>query len=402
MVRLNRDVTNRLARLQGRNLAGHSVESAGGLVRLNGEIDLHPSAIAALSDEQLRDLMAATQDLHANGGVRERTSAQTQALLARLSSGAGGRLRFGYQLAQAERFIDDILRDLHMQDDPLARGLFGNMDPGERARLFELVERPQSRQAAHYALSTHPASVREFANRFEFYIGNLERVAGEIEERCVAEYRRRVELLRGVAGEAPSPQELEALQRDVTQDILGRDVVGLETRSSSFRQAAAAQAERQMAQAGDPNRISETARAAVDAAYQRYAGQIGGRTGTQRINPRVTDGELPAALRALPEVRFSSESAAVYHVQKHTRELPPSERPAARSEGQSYLDSLRLTIQTGDVRVSTPQTGGRSITFVRVIDEGGQRYTMRAIVYVGMDGNVVMATYGGSRQRIRP
>ena len=118
------------------------------------------------------------------------------------------------------------------------------------------------------------------------------------------------------------------------------------------------------------------------------------------IGATASDAETIAKLRALPEIKFSTESSAAYHVEKHIDDLPPSEAnlttPATRV--QSYLESAAKTVKTGTAVTGANQDGTPTVAFTRTVTENHKAYTLTARVFLTEDGNAFLATYGGGSQ----
>ncbi|MGH2898118.1 MAG: hypothetical protein ACRDMZ_05540, partial [Solirubrobacteraceae bacterium] len=133
----------------------------------------------------------------------------------------------------------------------------------------------------------------------------------------------------------------------------------------------------------------------ADAAYNANAAALQGHVGATPTTG-ATEAQVIENLRTVPEMRFSSESAAAYHVDKHVGELPPSEAPASSSPAArvtAYLASATETVHTGAVTSGVNQDGTRTLTFTRTVAEGSQSYTMQAIVVLTDDGHAFLATY---------
>ena len=139
----------------------------------------------------------------------------------------------------------------------------------------------------------------------------------------------------------------------------------------------------------------------VGAAYNANAAALQGHVGPTPVTG-TTEAQIIENLRTVPEMRFSSESAAAYHVDKHVGELPPSEAPRSSTPPArvtAYLGSATETVHTGTVTAGVNQDGTRTLTFVRTVSEGGQTYTLQAIVVLTDDGNAFLATYFGTGRR---
>src|SRR5205085_1101226 len=153
------------------------------------------------------------------------------------------------------------------------------------------------------------------------------------------------------------------------------------------------QLEGQTADPADVNRPSAAAQADAFARYEQMRAQLGGRFGVRSIAAGLSDQQSIQAIQNLPEVTFSTESAAVYHARKHLSHLPQSEQTRAANGVASYLDAAAQTVRdaapnTVTVRVSQDGTA-RFFSFTRQV--GGA--TMRAIVVVTNEGRVMLATF---------
>jgi Bacterial toxin 3/Domain of unknown function (DUF4157) len=161
---------NHLIGVVGADLSLHSIANAGGgQIRINDQLDIHPSALANIPADDLRVILEAT-----------RTGNQT-ALLPYTRSGSL-RLRFRFQLDGTDTFIDDLLTRAGLAADDPRRALFSAMDDASRARLndinrggWTLPELPN--RAALHALAQSPTTVRAFVEHFEMFVAEFDRLA---------------------------------------------------------------------------------------------------------------------------------------------------------------------------------------------------------------------------------
>jgi hypothetical protein len=97
------------------------------------------------------------------------------------------------------------------------------------------------------------------------------------------------------------------------------------------------------------------------------------------------------------QVRFSRESSAVYHVQKHyDKEFPQSERLRAGNDVDNYLASASETIRNPmhEPTVIIDQQGNRTLVFQReVMNDKGKICIAKAFVRVSRDGQMSLASY---------
>lgn len=336
-----------------------------GLVRINGQVDVHPARLAEVSDVDLKLLMSSTHALDLAGGdlaVLQAHNAPAAQAIKRFSSSdpevkagktptRGYRFRFVHNRQQALEFLDGLLAQLgttRAQHPALA-----NLSTSDLNRLYDLANASVPGGAANlptratrYALDQKPANARAFVEHYEFY---------------AAEYTARVQAKTGAtSGKA----EKRRLQQQV---------------------------EREMGDAANPLVPDATVSKGIAERYQAMARDLAGRFGQGSIAPRLSDVDAVRAVQKLPDVQFGSEAAAVYHTRKHFADLPEPHQKLRTSEVQSYLDSAGLTIRGADAqgtanRLNTAQDGSsRSFAFEF---EG-----RRAIVVVTNDGRVILATY---------
>jgi hypothetical protein len=333
---VNPAAMNRIIRVMGVDVALHQIADAGGgLVRINGQLDIHPSVLAQIPDADLRTILEATR------------SGDQAALQPFTRSAYSPRLRFRFQLADGDDYINRLLDGAGIPGtDPRRQSLFGAMDDASRTRLFDLSNRGYPRGvtdtlpqgAARYALDQNPASVREFVEHFEMFTSEFSRRSEEMMANT------------GLNGRSRAQFNAEVLA-GITPD-------------------------------------------GVRARYTELAGYLDGRAGSTALgNAGLPDADLVPRIRALPDVRFGSDSAAVYHANKHHGEIPLAHRATSGDIVTAYLDSANQTIRQGTPEISVAQNGSRRIDFTHTYPETPPR-VVRAMVYVDAQGNVTLATYG--------
>lgn len=356
---------------------GYRVEvSPDGLLRLNGQIDLHPSRLAEIPDADLAVLASSTRALDSAGGdmtVLARTNPEAHSRLERFASssplphssgrpGRGYRLRFAHSHRAGLALVDDLLAQLGTTR--ARHPAFRQLTPHDLDRLYDLTTESMpggtthaQTQAARYALDQNPVSGAEFVNHYQFYVAEMrDRI------RIEAEARR-------AAGQAVGKGTLRSIGQ---------------------------QTETAMGEAGNAVVPGAATLTGVRQQYDRLLAQTRGRLGVAQIDPHLSGAPAVEAIRALPEVRFQSDSAAVYHTHKHYHELPSARRPAGTPEFDAYMNTARAVIHNtaetaADVaaRSASSQAGGmRSYSFQ--LSEGGRTHV--AFVYVSDDGAVFLAT----------
>jgi hypothetical protein len=394
---------------------GNVFRVTGQRISVNGQINIHPDRLLQLQTENPRafqDLLRSTKALEEVGGDVRRLSPEDKTLVDKLSSSGGQRLRFNYQL---NRQVDDFLGLHNQKQNPL----FQNMGDDDRARLFDIVnERPrqlpkdprqvqalnlEEQQAFQYALSQKPKSVYEFVEQMQMYKAVI---AAENRSRLDSYNAAITRILRenGVPnGEngLPNIKSLPAKQQTKIREQASQEIF---SHAFDGERAASREAYIQTVESAGVKdslgQVNPQMQARVSQIYQQKLQQFQGRTGVVRIDPNLSPDMTTQIVQELNEtgnVRFRSETAGVYHTQKHGRELVPSELRAGKTDVDNYLASASETIRnpTSPPKVTLDQEGNRIVIFERQIkDEAGKVIsTGKAIVRVTRDGEMNLSTY---------
>jgi hypothetical protein len=333
-----------------------------GLIRINGQIEIHPDRLAQLKPADQDDLLRATQELAAKGGKFGDLSEGSRKALDRLAASPGApsdskyRLRFVHSRARAEAFLRSRLAEQGL--DPDKHALFKKPTDADWNRAYDLTteslptKAPNlSKQATSYALQAakDKESITEFVEHYQFYL---------------AEFMSRARTTQATAG-ATTPSAKGAIYAS-TEAALG--------------------------ESGNPAMASAATVADFAAEYKKIAENVNGRFNKGAITPGLSDADAVDAIRAMGDVTFSTESAAVYHTKKHAHDVPGYSARKA-SDAQFYLDSAVETIKTGDraeaiaSRAAAQNGSGRSYSFAA---PGGKP---RALVFVTNEGKVMLLTY---------
>ncbi len=350
------------------------------LIRLNGQIDIHPSKLKEMPDADVKSLLNVTKALKdAKGDFSKLSEADQDALTAFAKSG-GYRFRFEYHRQNALK----QLTELGIESHPL----FKDIPQEGQNRLFDLIAEghmggaPNLRkQAANWALSREPQSVREFVDLFQFYI-QMFKARGDAK---LAAFNAEVD-------------KLQAAQPGVKREKIADDLakkIGIKGKRPDFFRS---QAEAEMAEGpGKLDQVNDAVRQEINAAYEKTISDPSAAIGKTQVDPALPRDQMVAKVKEQKTITFGSPSSIAYHSEKHYADLPLGEQVAGVSKVQAYMDSARLTVTSPDsTSVARAATGGgTSITFTReVILPGGKKQTMKAIVYVSLDGNVIILTYG--------
>jgi hypothetical protein len=123
------------------------------------------------------------------------------------------------------------------------------------------------------------------------------------------------------------------------------------------------------------------------------------------VDPAVPDSRVEQEIRNLAgSIEMGHDTSSAYHARKHKGEIPELERNG--DPIRDYFNSAELTIRNGDIiDTSIADNGSRRFVFARPkLDvNGGQVLSgrtgspvyMKAVLYLRLDGRIVMATYGG-------
>ncbi|MEY9214913.1 hypothetical protein NI17_017465 [Thermobifida halotolerans] len=120
---------------------------------------------------------------------------------------------------------------------------------------------------------------------------------------------------------------------------------------------------------------------------------------TTAIDPDLPADGLEQAIREnAGKIGMGHEFSAAYHALKHHHEIPPQEMVGNRV--RYYLGSAERTIREGELSLMETQEDGRiklEFTRTETWHDGTREKVshLRALIFVGWDGSVIMATYGG-------
>jgi hypothetical protein len=308
----------------GLDFLPHRIEAgAGGQLRINGQLEIHPSRLAEVDAADVRTILEATG-----------ASPVDRARLTPFTTSGSYRLRFQYQLDTNAGWFTTHVNNPTVCNTPArqatATRLQGSMDTASLMRLNEPVnaslpggvEGPLRQRAAGYALDQNPATVAEFVNHYEMFTSEYMRRR----EQMRVQIRTRTEAL--MRGTPPMNEATAAAQ--ATTEILGRPVAGFRR---DFNLAVLE------GTAGTAN--AGVTDAAVGARATTLRGELGARAGARPLGAAVDPATLVAQVQAMPTRQFGTESSATYHVNKHYAELPNAHRdPAfAADETSRYLRS---------------------------------------------------------------
>lgn len=349
---------NQLLKHGGPDLFKHKLEVSGSVISINGQIEIHPGALARVSADDLPKLLDKTNPLDKAG-------------LALFTKSSPYRFRFRFQLEENETWLSKLLDDAGLKTDPKAVKLLGSIDDAGRMRLNEPrtgsylsgIKKETQEKAAKYALK-RATDVRDFVNHFEMYVSEVNRVRKE----TMNEVKRRIK-------NRPSGQSEREAAKLATIDLLGQEIHGFK---KQFNEAILA-------------KITD------DVVANRYGSlktELGKRTGTSKLGKDVTVDNAVGKVQSASAINFGTESAAVYHANKHHAEIPAAHASGPGNHLTQYLDSARETIRLGTGKAHLEQDGAIKVVFQHNYPDGTK---MTALIRVGSDGQAVLATYGKSK-----
>jgi hypothetical protein len=376
-------VANRLSLLFGEELAHHVVVPSNSRISIDGQLKLHPNLIATLSDDELRQIFKVTRDLKNVGG--QLSSLADKAAAEKLTKSSGLRLRFEGQLQDAKKYVESLG----------AKGkIFSKMAEGERERLFDLMNSARGignrmKQASHWALSRKPPDVFTYVELVEMYVARFDQALKAAEHAYKGQIDARVDQLVAAQPGASKDALRRQTQREISTLRFGQEIEGY---SAKLKTALREELEMSWGVPGNPEQAGHGAKI-VEAAYKAGAERIKGHIGSSRIGNGLSVQEKLKRIKRLAAVRFTSEPAGVYHVEKHGHELSPGETARGRFLVSAFLASARKTIQNGTVTIKVTQGGSYQFHFLREFEEAGKKYKMFAIVNATEAGEVFLATY---------
>ena len=374
LIVINRDAANKLVRSMGTDVLDHTVNSVQGGIRINNQLDIHPSRLVQIADDDLATIVRATGQ-----------SPVDTAALAPFTRSGSYRLRFRYQLMENENWLIGVIDDAGLSAHPEARRLLAGIDDAGRIRLQEArggsipagVRDQLESQAARYALNQRPPNIREFVNHYEMYISEFNRQRILLRSRI----RDRIDALMRAT---PNMSRNQA-NRQASRGILGVEVQGFKKDFNLAVLNGPATPTTGAPYQGITN-------ASVSQRAAELSTHLAGRSGPRRVGLIIDSTTLGNRVQRMRDLQFGSESSAVYHTNKHTNEMPHDHQLPSFGANpvDRYLRSANETIRGGQAQVIRNQDGSFNVTVTR-------RYgtvTMRAILRVSESGQVLIATYG--------
>jgi uncharacterized protein DUF4157 len=382
-----------------------------GQIELNGQVTMHPSRVAEISDADLTDLLRLTRQLQL-GGANEAAFNALSRPDRQLLTTLRGRYGFRYTYQRAE--VQGVLSRLGIQDraifqnlteaqlSRIEQGIIGETLPNTRQRGAAARPAPGQppdlqAQAASWAISRNPATAEEFVNLYQFYVARFRGLrTGRIAQRntrFAQLLQERLQAQPDLAGNAEALQaERSRIENQVNREFgtdaeIGGDIL------------------REYGEASDVRVAGARARTEVGTAYEQRFGTWQGRVGAVRLRlgaaeqvRNLSPEEVVRRIQeAADEITFRDASTATYHTEKHYPEILPAGSPATTADGVAYLRSARDTIRADTAVAEIAREGAtytyggsRSYRFRSRLPNGN---LMTAFVAVTDNGEVFLLTY---------
>ena len=339
------------------------------------------------------DIVLASKALTEVANDPSKLTGAAKEAFARVSGSGGLRFRFRFQLdAQVDGFLERIgVKGRPPFDDPAKP-----LTDAHRARLFDAVnakkdfgslQETAEKQAAEYALLQKPDNPFDWVDHFELYKEFLRRrvAAGQ------AAFDSAVDAELTAAGTTRADSKaLEKARKSVSKTKFGRELPAKGIAEEVNKEAVTA-----AGSTTDVTKPSEELSKEIEKLYAESAAALVGKLGTSTV-PSGLEGEpLYDAIRK-SDLRFSSESSAVYHPEKHgPADLPAlANRPESARTGNKIDDYLALAkdaVARGTPTARPGQSGGRTIEFS--LKYPNEKDAWSAYVSVREDGTVALLSY---------
>ena len=93
-------------------------------------------------------------------------------------------------------------------------------------------------------------------------------------------------------------------------------------------------------------------------------------------------------------LKFSNESAAIYHTEKHYKEFPSNHKTGENKFNNYWQSAIETIKRSSNITSSYEQlNNSRSFIFKHIYKEGDDTYQLQTIVSVSQDGTVDIRTY---------
>ena len=133
----------------------------------------------------------------------------------------------------------------------------------------------------------------------------------------------------------------------------------------------------------------------IQNAYSVKVAEVRDNTGGFQIEPTLSPQQTIQQIKAEADnLKFSDKSAAIYHVEKHYEEFPPSHKKANIRFNNYWQSSVETIKKSTNVTSFYDQlTGNRSFIFKHTYEEQSKPYYLQTIVNVSRNGIVEIRTY---------
>ncbi|WP_205702968.1 eCIS core domain-containing protein [Botryobacter ruber] len=382
---------------------------AGGLISINGQVQVSPSFLKGLllqNPSDLKALLMATHDLEQQGGDAGKISNESWNTLKLFFSSGGYRLRFKFQY---EGELNKFLADTGLNTDTRFGPLWSKAGLLEKIRMWDLFNEigdykekgiraedtlpALRRQASDFALKMEPKNLFDFSEYYQFYIAKFK---ASVEE---AEGKFDTALTQAEEAEQKRLGKISLSPKEKTEVLKNLTLEKFKTSVDSRKKVRKLIQDQVLQGLSDPaagiGKISMDTETSITIDYTLGVLEVVEHLGeAQFIPPGLPDLQAAKAVQELSGLSFEDIPAATYHVEKHHHELPLSMQDAA-APAAAYFKAAGLAIKHAKqitVNVSPVEPGVRSIAYNFPVEESGNKYILRTIVKVMPDGKTSIAT----------
>lgn len=357
---------------------------------------------------QLQQLLSLTLNLEKESGDVKKLSESDWAQMQALNRSSGLRLRFRFHYeTELQTFINNVGLDKDARFVPL----FAKATLEEKVRFWDLYNeigdfdkkrnRPTDslpdlrKQASDFALSMNPSNLFEMVDYYQYYLANFKNLVSAGIDAYTQKRRTEQKAEEAKTGSALTDKEKAKMDKLLSKAEFGESFegVGAGLKSAVSKATLASLAAGTGAASG---KVSATVFADLQSKFEATRQAMKDDLGAVKIQPGLSEVEAAKAIRAVSNLSFASETAAVYHVEKHYLELPESLR-TANQPAKEYLAVARKAVQDADeisIGYSPIENNVRNFTFKASYTDplNGKKYELKSIVKELSDGSVFFLT----------
>jgi len=380
-------------------------------ILLNNQVEVSNTFLKELflkDPGQLQQLLSLTFNLEKEGGDVKKLSESDWALMQALNRSSGLRLRFRFHYeTELQTFINNVGLDKDTRFTPL----FAKATLEEKVRFWDLYNeigdfdkkrnRPTDslpdlrKQASDFALSMSPANLFEMVDYYQYYLANFKNLVSAGMDAYTQKREAQIKAEELKTGKPLGKKEIAGVEKSLSKTEFGESFegVGAGLKSAVNKATLASLAAGTGAASG---KVNATVFADLQSKFEATRQAMKDDLGAVKIQPGLSEVEAAKAIRTMSNLSFASETAAVYHVEKHYLELPESLR-TANQPTKEYLAVARKAVQDAEeisVGYSPIENSVRNFTFKASYTDplNGKKYELKSIVKELSDGSVFFLT----------